>query len=148
MTACVTTAAGKRLQLPIPLAWELCYTAGTPCDSFWLRVPWQTGQCEDPADWTLFSALEDGETVFSGVVDECEVTRSRGGLRLELSGRGMAARLLDNQALGQDYGTATLEDILRDHVTPYGIQVAGRGALPPRESLFGGRREQRVGGAV
>ena len=32
----------------------------------------------------------------------------------------MAALLLDNEALGQDYGTATLEDILRDHVAPMG----------------------------
>ena len=52
------------------------------------------------------------------------------GLRLEVSGRGMAALLLDNEALGQDYGTATLEDILRDHVAPYGIELSGEASLP------------------
>ena len=41
----------------------------------------------------------------------------------------MAARLLDNEALGADYQVATVEDILRDHVAPYGIEtVRGCGA--------------------
>ena len=50
---------------------------------------------------------------------------------MEVSGRGMAARLLDNEALGQDYLYATQADILRDHVTPYGIQAALGGSLLP-----------------
>ena len=125
MTAYVTTAAGRTFQLPVPLSWELNYTAGVPSDSFWVRCPWQAGQGTDPAEWVRFSAAEAGETVFSGVVDECEVNQGAEGLRLEVSGRGMAALLLDNEALGQDYGTATLEDILRDHVAPYGIELAG-----------------------
>lgn len=130
MTAYVTTAAGRTFQLPVPLSWELNYTAGVPSDSFWVRCPWQAGQGTDPAEWVRFSAAEAGETVFSGVVDECEVNQGAEGLRLEVSGRGMAALLLDNEALGQDYGTATLEDILRDHVAPYGIELAGEASLP------------------
>lgn len=101
-----------------------------PSDSFWVRCPWQAGQGTDPAEWVRFSAAEAGETVFSGVVDECEVNQGAEGLRLEVSGRGMAALLLDNEALGQDYGTATLEDILRDHVAPYGIELSGEASLP------------------
>ena len=42
----------------------------------------------------------------------------------------MAARLLDNEALGQDYQTATQKDIIRDHVRPYGITVAPGAQLP------------------
>jgi hypothetical protein len=76
-------------------------------------------------------AEEKGERIFTGVVDECEVSLSPGGLTLEVSGRGMAARLLDNEALGQDYLYATQADILRDHVTPYGIKAAPGGSLPP-----------------
>ena len=108
MTAYVTTAAGRTFQLPVPLSWELNYTAGVPSDSFWVRCPWQAGQGTDPAEWVRFSAAEAGETVFSGVVDECEVNQGAEGLRLEVSGRGMAALLLDNEAIGQDYGTASL----------------------------------------
>ena len=130
MTAYVTTAAGRTFQLPVPLSWELNYTAGVPSDSCWVRCPWQASQGTDPAEWVRFSAAEAGETVFSGVVDECEVNQGTEGLRLEVSGRGMAALLLDNEALGQDYGTATLEDILRDHVAPYGIELAGEASLP------------------
>ena len=118
MTAYVTTAAGRTFQLPVPLSWELNYTAGVPSDSFWVRCPWQASQGTDPAEWVRFSAAEAGETVFSGVVDECEVNQGTEGL------------LLDNEALGQDYGTATLEDILRDHVAPYGIELAGEASLP------------------
>ena len=70
MTAYVTTAAGRTFQLPVPLSWELNYTAGVPSDSFWVRCPWQASQGTDPAEWVRFSAAEAGETVFSGVVDE------------------------------------------------------------------------------
>lgn len=129
MTGFVKTAAGRTLRLPVPLQWELDYTAGTPCDSFSMTCPWEeTG--EDPGEWAEFFAQEDGETVFTGVVDECETAWDSRGARLELSGRGMAALLLDNEAPGQDYVTATLEDILRDHVYPFGIRVAEKGDLP------------------
>lgn len=131
MTGCVTTGAGRVFQLPVPLEWEMDYTAGVPCDSFRLRCPWEETGGTDPGDWVGFSAVEDGETVFTGVVDECEAAWDSQGAWLELSGRGMAALLLDNEAPGQDYGTATLADILRDHVTPFGIRVAEQKALPP-----------------
>ena len=131
MTAYVTTAAGRTFQLPVPLSWELNYTAGVPSDSFWVRCPWQAGQGTDPAEWVRFSAAEAGETVFSGVVDECEVNQGTEGLRLEVSGRGMAALLLDNEALGCDYLVATIEDILKDHVEPYRIARGTIAELPP-----------------
>lgn len=130
MTGYVTTAAGDKFQLPAPLAWEMDYTIGVPCDSFWLRIPWDRGQQADPAGWCGFFAQEKGQRVFTGVVDECELTWDEKGCCLELSGRGMAARLLDNEAVGQDYATATLEDILRDHVTPLGVRVAKKRNLP------------------
>ena len=130
MTGYVATAGGERYQLPVPLAWEMCYTAGVPSDSFWLRFPWDQDQKVDPGDWCTFTAEENGKRVFTGVVDECELTWDGQGSRLELSGRGMAALLLDNEAVGQDYGTATMEDILRDHVTPLGVQVAQKGSFP------------------
>ena len=130
MRGYVTDAAGRQWLLPQPTAWRMEYTAGTPCDSFWMRCPWEAGSGAKPGDWPRFWAEHEGERVFTGVVDECQVEQSGGGSVLELSGRGMAALLLDNEALGQDYGTATLEDILRDHVAPYGIELAGEASLP------------------
>ena len=127
----MTDAAGRQWLLPQPTAWRMEYTAGIPCDSFWMRCPWEAGSGTRPGDWPRFWAEHEGERVFTGVVDECQVEQSGGGSVLELSGRGMAALLLDNEALGEDYGAATMEDILRDHVRPYGIQTAAGANLPP-----------------
>ena len=146
MRAFVTDARGETWALPIPTAWRMEYTAGVPCDSFEFRCPWELGSGADPARWVTFFAQWEGERVFTGVVDECVVTLSANGRELEISGRGMAARLLDNEALGQDYGVATLADILRDHVTPYGIAVAPGADLPavPRFSVEVGSSEWSV----
>lgn len=121
MTAYVTDVDQVRWALPRPVAWRLEYTAGVPCDSFWVRCVWDTGNPTRPERWVRFSAEHEGEQVFAGVVDECEVSISDRGRVLEVSGRGMAALLLDNEALGQDYLVATQMDIIRDHVSPYGI---------------------------
>ena len=130
MRGYMTDARGETWMLPVLTAWQMEYTSGVPCDSFWLRCPWEPGNGTDPARWVTFFAEHEGERVFTGVVDECEMTQSAAGSVLEVSGRGMAALLLDNEALGQDYGTATQADILRDHVTPYGIQTAPGASLP------------------
>lgn len=130
MRGYVTDWRGREWLLPYPTQWELEYTAGVPCDSFTFRCPWEMG--ERPP-------LETGSAFPPGTREKICSTewwtsaRSRwtqGGCQLEISGRGLAALLLDNEAIGQDYGTATLADILRDHVTPYGIQTAPGAALP------------------
>ena len=146
MTGYVTDWRGVRWTLPNLLSWRLEYAAGVPCDSFWLRCTWDGDNTTRPGDWVTFSAWHEGEQVFAGVVDECEVTVSGQGRVLELSGRGMAALLLDNEALGQDYGSATQGDILRDHVTPYGIIAAPGASLPPvsRFSVSTGSSEWSV----
>ena len=130
MRGYVTDARGETWILPELTAWQMEYTSGVPCDSFWLRCPWEAGGGTDPAHWVGFAAEHEGERVFTGVVDECVVAQDGNGGTLEISGRGMAALLLDNEALGEDYGTATLSDILRDHVTPYGIETAQGVSLP------------------
>ena len=130
MRAYVTDHLGRDWLLPELTAWRMEYTAGVPCDSVWVRCPWEQGSGTGPAHWVGFYAVHEGERVFTGVVDECQFTQSASGSVLEVSGRGMAARLLDNEALGQDYGTATQADIIRDHVMPYGIETAPGGVLP------------------
>lgn len=146
MTAYVTDAAGTEIQLPTPLSYHFHYTSGIPCDSFTLRCLWDENHHARPWEWCLFHALENGSTVFTGVVDECETVLSQQGRFLELSGRGMAARLLDNEAMGQDYEMAALADILRDHVYPYGIQVGDAVPMAPvsQFSVATGRSEWAV----
>lgn len=146
MTAYMTDASGKEYLLPGLLAWRLEYTAGVPCDSFWLRCGWDADNRVKPGEWAGFRAEHQGERVFTGVVDECEVSVNASGRLLEVSGRGMAALLLDNEALGEDYQSATQADILRDHVTPYGITTAPGAGLPPvsRFSVSSGSSEWSV----
>ena len=129
MNACVTDAAGERWALPRPTAWRLEYTAGVPCDSFWLRCPWDGGNTTKPADWVEFSAEQGGARVFTGVVDECEVSLSRRGRLLEVSGRGMEGHYPGPRAA------------LRHHGGPGGPAAGGGPVL-------GGHGEQRVVGGV
>ena len=70
MTGYVITAGGQRLQLPVALNWELEYTAGVPCDSFWLCCPWDQGQQRSFEDWAGFEAVDKGEVVFTGTPRE------------------------------------------------------------------------------
>ena len=146
MTAYLTTARGERFQLPPLVEWEMSYGCGTPCDSFQVRCVWTCGEDEVLARAARFTACFQGETVFTGVVDECLVEWSAAGGLLTVSGRGMAALLLDNEAEGMDYEVATAADILRDHVTPYGIRVARQQQLPSVEhfSVASGSSEWAV----
>ena len=147
MKAYMTDSAGTRWELPPLTRWQLDYTDGVPCDSFFFRCPWTGKDAALPGKWVIFTAEHRGEVVFTGVVDECRTLLDEGGSVLEGNGRGMAARLLDNEALGQDYGVATQADILRDHVRPYGITLApGSRTLPavPRFSIRTGSSEWAV----
>lgn len=146
MKAFVTDVRGTVWELPPARKWELEYGIGTPCDSFHLICPWQAGEQSRPEEWVRFHAEHEGKRVFTGVVDECEVSCTMHGCELELSGRGLAALLLDNEALGQDYQLASLEDILRDHVFPYGIETAEKPSLPgiPRFRVDTGSSEWTV----
>ena len=133
MIAWLVDGAGTQYRLPELMEWSMDYGCGTPCDSFRVACMWTCIDDGILADAVRFRAFQDGEPVFTGVVDECEVTWSEQGCRLDVSGRGLAALLLDNEALGTDYDVATLQDILRDHVLPYGIEVLEQGAFPAVE---------------
>lgn len=126
----VTAWDGKQYALPDPLAWKFEYACGVPCDSFWVELPWVRGEEEVYRKAARFTAWEGTEVVFTGVVDEAEWTLDSRGSRVTLSGRSMAALLLDNEAESADYETATLADILRDHVEPYGIRVGETAPIP------------------
>lgn len=135
MEAYLGTSEGERILLPVALEWEMEYTAGVPCDSFVYRCAWRGERDAKLDTWSTFTAVYQGETVFTGVVDECVGQWSASGATLEVNGRGMAARLLDNEALGQDYMTATLQDILETYVYPFGVEVGEGNTLPSVQSF-------------
>lgn len=130
MTGYLLTHRGKRLTLPFFTGWKLKRTGSVPCDSFEGTCLWEGGLDERLEECCRLMVEEDGQRRFTGVLDECELSWGERGGALTVSGRGLAALLLDNEAPATDYQAATLADILREHVEPYGIQVAKAGSLP------------------
>lgn len=109
--------------LPTPLEWELNCGLGEPCDSFRIKTLWKAGQEKRLMAGTRVHVEADGKRLFTGVLDECVCQWDSRGCTAELSGRGMQALLLDNQAPAADFGQITLGEILRQYVTPYGITL-------------------------
>ncbi len=135
MRCWVRMGDGGEMELPTAVSWRFCYGTGTPCDSFFLRCLWERGQEELLGGACRFYAQWEGERVFTGVVDEFAVTCGAQGLYLELSGRGMAALLLDNEAMTAEYQRCGWADIEAGHVAPYGIPTAGGEGLPVVEGF-------------
>lgn len=125
MEAWATDYSGVQYALPTVTEWEFRYGLGSPCDSFTLTCLWEPGAERVLAGAVRLLAEDNGKRVFTGIVDEYVCVQDRRGSRLELSGRGMQGLLLDNEALPAEYQLATAGDILRNHVTPYGISLAG-----------------------
>lgn len=130
MKCWVMLGGGGELELPTAVGWKFCYGTDTPCDSFFVRCLWERGEERTLSAACRFYAEWEGERVFTGVVDEYAVICGKDGLYLELSGRGMAALLLDNEAMPAEYQRATRADIVADHVAPYGVAAVGGGGLP------------------
>ncbi len=122
---------GQDYYLPKATKWRIDYGLGFPCDGFSFTCPWQKGQEDLLPEICRVTVKQEGQTVFVGLLDECICSWGEMGAQLEISGRGMQARLLDNEAMGADFGVATIDEILRRYVTPYGISVGEKGYLTP-----------------
>lgn len=146
MTGYLLTAQGDRLTLPPFLSWKLLRTGSVPCDSFEGECPWDAGAEPELEKACRLIVEEEGARRFTGVLDEYRLSWDKGGGVLSLSGRGLAALLLDNEAQGQDYQVATLADILREHVEPYGLPLGSMGDLPavPGFSVATGQSEWKT----
>lgn len=129
LTMELTTWDGKSYWLPILLSWTLTYTAGVPCDSMTACCPYDDSMADVLPAATRFTASQDGEIMLRGVIDAYEISLSGQGLLVTLEGRGMAALLMDNESEALTYGTATLGDILGNHVSPYGISCETESSL-------------------
>ncbi|MDO4749588.1 MAG: hypothetical protein Q4A39_01970 [Eubacteriales bacterium] len=122
ITAYVKNAAGKRFQLPALRAWDLRYTLGNPCDAFEVRFLYDAETMESLLLQAVsFQLVQDGVTVFTGFIDEACACADTDGLTVTLSGRGPAARLIDNEAPPAVYYNASLDFILDRHVRPFGL---------------------------
>jgi hypothetical protein len=121
MTGRIFTSDHKVYELPALLEWNVVHTGGVPCDSYLVKFLYDREMAPVLQRAAGFIGLEDGQVVARGIVDEYTVELGSDGMTATVSGRGAAARLLDNESRPVTYQNATLEEIVRSHVTPYGI---------------------------
>lgn len=115
------TCDHKVYDLPPLLEWRVIHTGGVPCDSYSVTFLFDREQMPYLEKAAGFMGLENGRIVVRGIVDEYTVELGEAGMTATLSGRGAAARLLDNESRPVTYEGATLAEIIRCHVTPYGV---------------------------
>lgn len=104
------------ITLPTPI--RACFSSDedAPADSFSGVFPMEAGY---PALTGL--KINDGDTlIFDGIVDE-QLETVGNSRQMELSARSMAALLLDNAALPQNYVNPSLATVFGRHIQPYGF---------------------------
>ncbi len=125
MTGRIYTADHKIYELPPLLRWRVTHTGTVPCDSFSVTFLFRGEMAPVLKGAAGFAAEEGGQVMLRAVVDEYTVDLDEGGLTATVTGRGYAARLLDNESRPVTYQQATLEEILRNHAEPYGLTCKG-----------------------
>lgn len=141
MTGYITLCSGGSRQLPELLGWDLTHGFCSPCDCFEVSFLYSREMLECLKKAVRFRAVHGGEAVFSGVVDELELSADASGCAAVLRGRGMQALLLDNEAESADYSGATADFILSRHAAPFGVKdwdCSGLGAVRADLSVSAG----------
>ena len=116
----VHTPGGEIIPLPEFTAWRLIHTDGRSADSFEVRFPTREDLLVRLLRGVNFYAVDGGATVFCGVVDEAEAIWAD-EYTTTLCGRGLAARLMDNQAGGAQFFNLDMNSVLDRYVRPFGI---------------------------
>lgn len=117
----IITCERTAWQLPAALSWDIILTGGVPCDAFSFTCVYTPEMADKLHKAVSFLAWEGERLLLHGFVDEYEISQTAAGRTATLTGRGYAGRLLDNESRPLTYQTATLAEILRNHVTPYGV---------------------------
>ena len=122
MTGTLRLCDGTRTALPPLLQWSIRLTDGDPCGSFTVCFAYEAAWLPVLRKAVGFTAADaDGAVRFTGLVDDFAVRLDRRGALAEVSGRSMAAALMDEQVRAAEFVSAQLEDILRVYVRPYGV---------------------------
>lgn len=129
MTGYLTDGAGNVWRLPALLSWDVTHGLGEPSDCFAVRFLYAPDMAGILYAASRFFAEYGGKTVFTGVVDEYEITADETGMTASVNGRGLAALLLDNEAEAAEYYGASLDFILERHVVPCGITEIRKKAM-------------------
>ena len=129
MTGRIFTADHHVYDLPPLLSWNVRHTGTVPCDSWSVTAVYQPEMLTVLRMAAGFAAIENGMTQLRGIVDEYTVELGSRGMTVTLSGRGYAARLLDNESRPVTYEQVTLRELVRCHAEPYGISCGAAADL-------------------
>lgn len=136
MKVWVYNAGGEAWLLPESGQWDISHGFCSPCDSFELEFAAQPGMMQELERATEIKIEHGDRNVFRGRIDEISLAATGAGLRARLSGRGMQALLLDNEAESADYYNADLDFILSRHVRGQGIESIDTGGAAGTAALF------------
>lgn len=67
--------------------------------------------------------IDDGDTVFTGIVDEQLTAADRNGAYNKIVARSMAALLLDNESIPKNYNQPSTSVIFKYHIEPFGFKA-------------------------
>lgn len=127
---------GDAWQIEQFISFDICHGLGEPCDYYEVSFPYDSSMLKKLSRAYRFVAVHGDETVFRGVVDEYTISISEeSGAVVSVSGRSMAALLLDNEAEAAVYGTLTLDTVIANHVKPWGIGTIRKKSMPPLYSF-------------
>jgi len=121
VTGRIFTSNHKIYDLPPLLSWTVVHTGTVPCDSYAVQFLYEPEMAPVLRLAAGFMGLEQGRIVARGIVDDFTVELGEDGVTATVTGRGVAARLLDNESRPVTYQDANLAEIIRCHVTPYGV---------------------------
>ena len=130
MRAVLLDKNGSPWEAPLLCSWDIRHTSGETCDSFEITLPFEAGMLPRLRETVTFRGVNNGETVFVGLVDEYVLLCDERGSTVTVSGRGMASRLMDNEAESCVYASVSLDGIVTDHVLPWGITDIEKSEMP------------------
>lgn len=121
---------GTQYLLPGLLSWDVCHGTGEPCDYFEVKTPYTAELLPKLTGAVRFKGVNDGETVFYGVVDEYQVSLDETGSTVSINGRSLAALLMDNEVPKHMYYSLTRSQLIEKYISPYGITNIEDGEMP------------------
>ena len=135
MQTYITDYSGRSYEMPVALKWDFSYGDCLPCDAFEIVYIYKQEMLDVLSTAVRFRAVHENQTVFSGVVDEFEISYSDNGGLVFLRGRGLAALLLDNEAEAAEYCAVSIDSILSSYVYPCGIKDVRRIATVKNQTM-------------
>lgn len=126
---CILSALdGTKWETPQVLGWDISHGFGSPCDCFEVKLPLADEDGKILEKTVYVTAEHEDETVFCGIMDEYELSADASGAMMHIRGRGMQARLLDNEAESAQHYYVGLGTLLDTYVRPFGIDKIEMGA--------------------